>query len=274
MIDDALNFIVKVDGIDCAVRHFEHQVGGFSHKSKPNYMLKYDKFLLKAVQDDDRGHREQAFYQTIKDTMSPLSQLIPSYLSTCVVELDGSEGIPRKYLKMVDLTESMEKPCVIDVKIGRRTYNHLASAEKRAREIAKYEWQEILGFRVVGMKVWERGSYIVKDKLWGRSLGPESVQSAIDLFVSSSVDARSLCKELKSRLEGIVAVLKEHSDWQMVSSSILMIYDSACEEFDSKSVRVAIIDFSHTFDASIMLKGEVDDNFIFGVQQLSSYFGA
>lgn len=56
-------------------------------------------------------------------------------------------------MKISDITSKFMKPCVIDLKIGRRTYDHLATEAKRIRAIDKYPLQDQIGFRIDGMKV-------------------------------------------------------------------------------------------------------------------------
>ncbi len=49
------------------------------------------------------------------------------------------------------------KPCIIDVKVGRRVWDDFAQQDKIDREKKKYPQQEIIGFRIIGMRVSGRG---------------------------------------------------------------------------------------------------------------------
>ena len=53
------------------------------------------------------------------------------------------------------------KPCIMDVKIGRRVWDDLADPVKIDREKKKYPFQDIIGFRISGMRVSEVGNGIV-----------------------------------------------------------------------------------------------------------------
>lgn len=58
-----------------------------------------------------------------------------------------------EYLKLDDLARVFRKPSIIDVKIGAKTYDPLASKEKVALETSKYPWSQQIGFRILGMRV-------------------------------------------------------------------------------------------------------------------------
>ena len=56
-------------------------------------------------------------------------------------------------LKLEDITCGFEKPCIIDIKIGKRVWDDHALQDKIDREKKKYPCQEVIGFRIVGMRV-------------------------------------------------------------------------------------------------------------------------
>lgn len=58
-----------------------------------------------------------------------------------------------RYLKLDDVTRRFQKPCIMDVKIGQRSYDPFASQEKREQQIRKYPLMEDIGFLVLGMRV-------------------------------------------------------------------------------------------------------------------------
>lgn len=57
------------------------------------------------------------------------------------------------YLKLEDVTRRFLQPCIMDVKIGRRSYDPFASKEKREEQISKYPLMEEIGFLLLGMRV-------------------------------------------------------------------------------------------------------------------------
>ena len=54
---------------------------------------------------------------------------------------------------MHDLAFGIEKPSVIDLKIGKITYDPEANADKIARQLLKYPPAEKIGFQLMGMRV-------------------------------------------------------------------------------------------------------------------------
>lgn len=56
-------------------------------------------------------------------------------------------------MKLEDVVSRFRKPCILDVKVGRRVWDDFAESDKIERERKKYPPQEILGFRIIGMRV-------------------------------------------------------------------------------------------------------------------------
>lgn len=51
------------------------------------------------------------------------------------------------------MTHKFNKPCIMDVKIGRKSYDPFASSEKIQQQVSKYPLMEEIGFLVLGMRV-------------------------------------------------------------------------------------------------------------------------
>ena len=54
---------------------------------------------------------------------------------------------------MEDIVSRFRKPCIMDIKVGRRVWDDFAEQDKIDREKKKYPPQEIIGFRIIGMRV-------------------------------------------------------------------------------------------------------------------------
>lgn len=54
---------------------------------------------------------------------------------------------------MEDLACRYKCPCIMDIKVGRVTYDPSSTKAKRLSEAVKYPEQEILGFRLTGYRV-------------------------------------------------------------------------------------------------------------------------
>ena len=58
-----------------------------------------------------------------------------------------------RFMKLENLLEDMKHPCVLDIKMGRKTYDPYASKEKIAMETAKFPPAKNIGYQISGMLV-------------------------------------------------------------------------------------------------------------------------
>ena len=72
------------------------------------------------------------------------------------------------------------KPCVVDIKMGKKTYDPEAGPAKIAKEMTKFPYVEKFGFQFTGMQVLVLHAYICYDYMCHKS------QSAI-LLLSLSI---------------------------------------------------------------------------------------
>lgn len=123
---------------------FAHQVAGhiFQPGTEDVGMLKNvdDGTVLKPGGKEKCATREINFYeqlQTITDpTALQLKEFIPEYRGTKELVV-GNKNIT--FIKLVDLTFEMQEPCIIDLKMGKRTWDPLASEAKReAEEVSSF----------------------------------------------------------------------------------------------------------------------------------------
>jgi 1D-myo-inositol-tetrakisphosphate 5-kinase/inositol-polyphosphate multikinase len=77
-----------------------------------------------------------------------------------------------EYLALEDLTWGRQWPCIMDVKMGTRSYEQDATADKIAYEKSKFPLQEEVGFRIQGIKVFDpkQRGYVEFDKHFGRGI--------------------------------------------------------------------------------------------------------
>lgn len=78
---------------------------------------------------------------------------IPHITIIIVIITMSAPLISDLYLKLEDVTRRFRKPCIMDVKLGQRSYDPFASQEKREQQIRKYPLMEEIGFLVLGMRV-------------------------------------------------------------------------------------------------------------------------
>ncbi|XP_054267639.1 inositol polyphosphate multikinase-like isoform X4 [Macrosteles quadrilineatus] len=116
----------------------ENQVAGhsFSDGCHTIGMLRdEDGHVLKPVNKPEQGRKEIEFYETLSkyetDDILQLKQFVPQYFGSVILSIDGRSA---QFLKLLDATRGYKKPCVMDVKIGRQTWEPGAPVEKQLRE--------------------------------------------------------------------------------------------------------------------------------------------
>lgn len=101
-----------------------------------------------------------------------------------------SNMIGTKFLALKDITEGMAEPCVMDIKIGRRTWDPLATPEKRATEELKYaESKRAYGFCITGFQVYCVATGRLKkfDKDYGKKLDAKGIVEGICFRVYETI---------------------------------------------------------------------------------------
>lgn len=140
------------------------------------------------------GEREIAFYDNLKNSHDPtivqLKKFVPCYFGTTELRIFNKRT---KFLKLRDITEGMAEPCVMDIKIGRRTWDPLATPEKRATEELKYaESKRAYGFCITGFQVYCLSTGRLKkfDRDYGKKLDAKGVVEGICFRVLGDIQSR------------------------------------------------------------------------------------
>jgi len=289
-------------------RTLESQVAGhFALRSKPCFLVDKDGYVLKMVdftRSGSTGFVETAFFESIfnsdeseKDFVE-LREFLPSYHGLQQLSIGGEHFW---YLKLENLVSGFAKPSVMDIKIGQITYDPFAERCKAEREMLKYEFQEELGFRILGSKSFKIKAGITEflDKSVGKKLKPNEILSYISTFLDlKNVPERArLVSEIISALDRIFQWFSHQERIKFYSSSILIAFDGEKTQYNSSSRRengssvqridvvcaetdfsisrkdvvVRLIDFPHTY---IDLKGQksLDVNYIYGLKNLIQIF--
>ncbi|KAK8833209.1 hypothetical protein WA577_002823, partial [Blastocystis sp. JDR] len=226
-------------------------------------MLHQGHCILKQLQDCGRGDREVAFYTTIAEKYPEFTQWIAGFHGVKEVEENGIKG---RFMALDDLTFGYNKPSVIDLKIGTKTWEEDAPKEKIERESKKYPLQRIIGFRLTGMRVYnaQTGDFDVYNKKFGYSQTEATLPSMFATFFSPIPEARraDVIRSVISQLQPILAWFSVPGRLQFICSSVLIVFDGAGE--DPKPI-VRLVDFAHVrqLDASSR-----DEGCIVGLQRI------
>lgn len=178
------------------------------------------------------------------------------------------------YLMLEDITAKYKKPCTIDIKMGKQSYEPDADKEKQEREIKKYPQQKEFGLRIVGMRVYDpahkeacSNGFVFFTKHYGRSLRARAkLKQALQIFFRAGSSVRSLAC--------VLAQLREIKDWfvsndsfSFYASSLLISYEA---EWDNSNrpqnmATVKMIDFGR-----VQRQDGGDEGYLLGLNTMTT----
>ncbi|XP_026865247.2 inositol polyphosphate multikinase [Electrophorus electricus] len=211
-----------------------HQVAGHKYGVDQVGILQHpDGTVLKQLQPPPRGPREMQFYTMVyaEDCQDPcllqLQQHLPKYFGTWC----SPDSPTELYLKLEDVTRQFQKPCIMDVKIGQRSYDPFASQEKREQQIRKYPLMEDIGFLVLGMRVYNVGldSFDTYDQHYGRSLVKDTIKDGLSrFFYNGEVLRKDAITASIAKVQKILQWFEGQRQLNFFASSLLFVYDGDC----------------------------------------------
>ncbi|XP_059421807.1 inositol polyphosphate multikinase [Carassius carassius] len=212
---------------------FSHQVAGHKCGINNTGVLQHpDGTILKQLQAPPRGPRELNFYTQVfaKDCtdkrLLDLQQHLPKFYGTWMPR----ESPHELYLKLEDVTRRFLRPCIMDVKIGRRSYDPFASKEKREEQISKYPLMEEIGFLLLGMRVYQihSDSYITHDQFYGRSLRKDTLKNGLSKFFHNGQELqRHAVSLIISKIRRILRWFESQNQLHFYASSLLLVYEGS-----------------------------------------------
>ncbi|CAD5219308.1 unnamed protein product [Bursaphelenchus okinawaensis] len=245
-------------------------------KCQIGIIKKDDSKILKLRMPFERGDCEVWFYSMIQKASTSLNQIdkleaafkdlvewVPKYYGLETLLLSG---IDRQFLVMEDLLASYQQPCLIDVKMGKVSFDPHATEQKKTQELSKSAYQQASGFRVLGYRVHKNGQVESRDRVWGKTLNQDSITEGFKSFLSSDRSDKSATKGLLSKIRLLEKHFQTHSQLQFYASSILLIYEG--DQALPTNEQLKMIDFSHVFQ----IPNTADLNYIPGLQTLTDIF--
>jgi 1D-myo-inositol-tetrakisphosphate 5-kinase/inositol-polyphosphate multikinase len=184
-----------------------------------------------------------------------------------VFEFEG-----HKLIAMEDMCKPYKKACVMDCKMGYTTVYPWGPEKYVTKNSAKdlENTSSTVGFRVSGLRCYRpaEGEMFKPDRHWGKTLNADNIGSAFELFASGALGPKELYGDAEF---GVLAQLRKLQQWvhsqtsvQMYQASVLLMYEGDCTCVADANVRVAVVDFAHTFQSL----GQKDENWIKALDNL------
>ncbi|KAJ3675701.1 hypothetical protein LUZ60_004743 [Juncus effusus] len=239
----------------------EHQVAGHSTaEGQLGPLIDGSGHFYKPLDPSDpRSSTELAFYSSFSSLPKSISAFFPSFNGT--QNLNGMD-----HLVLEDLLSGYVSPCVIDVKIGARTWG-LHDSEEYVSKCLKKDRESTsvpIGFRISGLQVHHEHGLWKPDRNEVRKYTVSDTKRVLRQFVSSNPDQidpdHSFASSVLGGLNGVLAQLKELKSWfedqtlfHFYSTSILISYEKG-----GKLGKIKLVDFAHVVDG----EGVIDHNFL------------
>ncbi|CAI2351605.1 unnamed protein product [Caenorhabditis sp. 36 PRJEB53466] len=238
--------------------------------------------ILKPKQDASRGEKEVAIYKLLSS--SSTSSLSTSSSELRIGRTEDIEALrtltakfygirklfvddeDREFLVLEDITSDFKRPAILDLKMGRVTYDPLAKPDKIEKERIKYPPQATMGCRILGYRIHFDDKVEVRDKDWGKSFDETTVQHGLrEFFSARDGDLKEVLEKALKELEVIRKFFETQRSFQFFASSLLFAYE--VDKSLPINLRIVMIDFSHAFSSN----GEPDEGYLFGIQCLQSF---
>ncbi|KAM8774273.1 inositol polyphosphate multikinase isoform 2-T2 [Rhynchonycteris naso] len=200
-----------------------HQVAGHMYgKDKVGILQHPDGTVLKQLQPPPRGPRELEFYNMVNaadctdGVLLQLRKYLPKYYGIWSPPTAPND----LYLKLEDVTHKFNKPCIMDVKIGRKSYDPFASSEKIQQQVYHVH----------------SDSYETQNQHYGRSLTKETLKDGVSRFFHNGFCIRKDAVAASiQKIESILQWFESQKQLNFYASSLLFVYEGSSQPITTKS---------------------------------------